>query len=78
MQVSRPTFMRMYISAREKIARAFVEGRQIIIEGGKIEYDMDWFSCRSCGCVFSKKTEIPRNCPVCGSFEINQYKTDNK
>ena len=34
MQVSRPTFTRIYMSARQKIASAFIEGRQIIIEGG--------------------------------------------
>lgn len=42
MQISRPTFTRIYISAREKIATAFVEGRQIIVEGGKVEYEQGW------------------------------------
>jgi len=35
MGVSRPTFTRIYASALQKIAVAFVEGRQITIEGGK-------------------------------------------
>ena len=39
MQVSRPTFTRMYISAREKIATAFIEGRPIIIEDTEIEVE---------------------------------------
>ena len=77
MQVSRPTFTRIYIAAREKIAKAFVEGRQIIIEGGKIEYDKDWFACKSCGCAFNKQMEVPCNCPLCGSDDINQYNSDN-
>lgn len=39
MQISRPTFTRMYISAREKIATAFVEGRPVIIEDTDIEVE---------------------------------------
>ena len=37
MGISRPTFTRIYMSAREKIAKAFVEGRKIIVEGGKFD-----------------------------------------
>ena len=39
MQVSRPTFTRMYITAREKIAAAFIEGRPVIIEDTEIEVE---------------------------------------
>lgn len=78
MQVSRPTFTRIYIAAREKIAKAFVEGKQIIIEGGKIEYDNDWFYCSDCECTFNKLTEItPCNCPLCESGNIEPY-TESK
>ncbi|MFV0330752.1 MAG: DUF134 domain-containing protein [Dysgonomonas sp.] len=74
MQVSRPTFTRIYISAREKIAKAFVEGKQIIIVGGKIEYDNDWFHCLNCECTFNKLTETTSgNCPLCGGENINPY-----
>lgn len=74
MQISRPTFTRIYIAAREKIAKAFVEGKQIVIEGGKIEYDNDWFYCRNCECTFNKQTEsIPCYCTLCGSENINLY-----
>ena len=34
MGVSRPTFTRIYASALQKVAKAFVEGKQITIEGG--------------------------------------------
>lgn len=74
MQVSRPTFTRIYIAAREKIAKAFVEGKQIIIEGGKIEYDNDWFCCLNCECTFNKLTDdTPSHCPLCGSEGVNPY-----
>ncbi len=34
MNISRPTFTRLYDKARKKIAQAFVEGKAIIIQGG--------------------------------------------
>jgi uncharacterized protein len=74
MQVSRPTFTRIYLSAREKIATAFIEGRKIIIEGGKIEYGNDWLFCENCGCVFSKENgDNPKTCPLCGAENISEY-----
>ena len=48
MHISRPTFTRIYAEARRKIARGLVEGTQVVIEGGKIFYVSDWFSCQSC------------------------------
>ena len=41
MGISRPTFTRIYSSTRRKIAQAFVEGRQISIEGGNVYFDSD-------------------------------------
>lgn len=72
MQVSRPTLTRIYAKARYKIAEAFVKGVQIIIEGGKVYFDSEWFSCNSCGCYFNnpeKLIEISM-CPLCKSAEI--------
>jgi predicted DNA-binding protein (UPF0251 family) len=34
MNISRPTFTRIYDKARKSIAKAFVEGKAIIIQGG--------------------------------------------
>lgn len=72
MGVSRPTFTRIYASVRRKLAQAFAEGRQIIIEGGKVYFDTGWYHCNACGCYFNH-TEIhteAENCPLCGSKEI--------
>lgn len=68
MGVSRPTFTRIYSSARQKIARAFVEGRQIAIEGGKVYFDSDWYHCGSCHCFFNnpEKDQKIEKCPLCG------------
>ncbi len=75
MCVSRPTFTRIYSSARQKIAKAFVEGRQIIIEGGKVYFDSSWHSCNSCGCYFNvSSNEVKTNrCPLCGSEWTQVY-----
>ena len=50
MGVSRPTFARIYESARRKVAEAFVQGRSIVFEGGKVYFDSEWYSCNKCGC----------------------------
>jgi uncharacterized protein len=74
MAVSRPTLTRIYSSARQKIAKALVTGSQIIIEGGKIYFDSDWFSCKSCGCFFSnpEKQEEIKECPLCRNRDISK------
>jgi len=75
MCVSRPTFTRIYASALQKIALAFVEGRQISIEGGKVYFDSDWYHCGKCNCYFNnpeKEIEIEQ-CPLCGSDKITGF-----
>jgi len=78
MNVSRPTLTRIYSRARQKIAEAFVLGKQIILEGGKIYFDSDWFSCHSCGCFFNNpdKQLDPKKCPLCGSNSFSNYVTN--
>jgi predicted DNA-binding protein (UPF0251 family) len=79
MEVSRPTLTRIYSMARRKIAEAFVLGKQIIIEGGKIYFDSKWFSCNQCSCFFNnpeKLTEISE-CPLCKSKDIFAVKEMN-
>lgn len=75
MGISRPTFTRIYASALQKIAKAFVEGRQIAIEGGKVYFDTNWYHCKKCTCYFNnpeKEKEI-NNCPLCGSVQVKEY-----
>jgi predicted DNA-binding protein (UPF0251 family) len=48
MNISRPTFTRVYNRALKKIAKAFVEGLAIEIEGGNVEFDRDWYKCKKC------------------------------
>ena len=75
MGISRPTYTRIYESARRKVAQAFVLGKAIVFEGGKVYFDSEWYSCNGCGCWFNhpeKEQEI-KNCTLCGSGNIEQY-----
>jgi predicted DNA-binding protein (UPF0251 family) len=75
MGVSRPTFTRIYASALQKIAKAFVEGRQISIEGGKVYFDSDWHHCNECDCNFNnpERENVIEKCPLCGSHQIKGF-----
>ncbi len=79
MCISRPTFTRIYASALQKIAKAFVEGKQIAIEGGKVYFDSDWYQCTKCNCFFNnpKKDEALENCPLCGNYKIEGFEIVN-
>jgi len=72
MNVSRPTFARIYDKARQKVAYAFVQGLPIIFEGGKVYYNSDWYICLECGCRFNHihKAEPVGKCALCGSDKI--------
>lgn len=74
MGVSRPTFTRIYSSARQKIALALAEGRQLRIEGGKVCFDSDWFVCIDCGSHFNNPNKEIRAsaCALCGSENISE------
>jgi predicted DNA-binding protein (UPF0251 family) len=75
MEISRPTFSRIYESARRKVAAAFINGRPIIFEGGKVYFDSEWFSCNNCGCFFNNTNKDCKveSCSLCGSENIEQY-----
>jgi len=75
MDISRPTLTRIYARARQKIAEALVKGKQIIIEGGKVFFDSEWFSCKECGCYFNnpEKQEEIKECPLCRSNNFSNY-----
>ena len=80
MGVSRPTFTRIYESARRKIALAFIEGKPIVFEGGKVYFDSEWFICHACSCWFNHPLgeEKVQACALCGSERIEQCNEDNK
>lgn len=79
MGVSRPTFTRIYASALHKTAKAFVEGKQISIEGGKVYFDSDWYHCEKCTCYFNnpEKEKPIVNCPLCNSPHVDKFDYKN-
>lgn len=77
MQVSRPTFRRILLSAREKIADSLINGKAISIEGGKFTRNICHMHCNTCGHVWNESFEnVSENennldtCPKCGSNEV--------
>jgi predicted DNA-binding protein (UPF0251 family) len=69
MDISRPTFTRLYDKARKNIARAFAEGKAIIIRGGTFKSGNYWYRCNSCHeTIVSAKPE--ENCDRCSSGDI--------
>ena len=48
MNVSRPTLTRIYEKARKTIAEAFVKGKMILIEGGEVSFEKQWYRCKRC------------------------------
>jgi predicted DNA-binding protein (UPF0251 family) len=70
MNVSRPTFTRMYEKIRKKVARAFVEGKTILIEGGNVEFDKQWYRCPSCHTIFHVPPDTIPVCVNCGEERV--------
>ncbi|MBN1116137.1 MAG: DUF134 domain-containing protein [Bacteroidales bacterium] len=71
MGISRPTFARIYESARRKIAKALVETREIKTVYGNAIMDKSWFVCNDCNSRFTiPKTMDKKQCALCASSNI--------
>ncbi|MFW6020115.1 MAG: DUF134 domain-containing protein, partial [Bacteroidales bacterium] len=70
MDVSRPTFTRIYDRALKKIAKALNESRSFIIEGGNVHFDDQWYRCFDCHSVYKTNKKEHEHCAVCGSVNI--------
>jgi predicted DNA-binding protein (UPF0251 family) len=71
MNVSRPTFTRIYNSALKTIAMAFAEGRCIEIEGGNFSTDNEWFRCKRCSKIIEGKMNHVQ-CSGCKNFSTDE------
>jgi hypothetical protein len=69
MQISRPTFTRLYDKARKSIAKAFVEGAAILIQGGNFRTDDYWYRCVNCHETMITLKPVD-NCRSCYSDNI--------
>lgn len=71
MGVSRPTFARIYESARRKIAMALVEAKEIKTVFGNAIMDKDWYLCSKCNARFNVPETMDKEiCPACNSKNI--------
>ena len=71
MNVSRPTFTRIYEKARRTSAMAFVEGKAIFIEGGTYHTDDCWYRCDNCMKLIICQTEA-NTCNYCHSKTLRR------
>lgn len=71
MGVSRPTFSRIIVSARNKVAKAIVEGRSFAFEPGEVEFDKIWLRCTECSFIFNNGKSAGNGvCPSCESDKV--------
>ena len=75
MNISRPTFTRLYDKARKSIANAFVEGKAIIISGGTFVTDDYWYKCQSCNETMVTMKPA-KHCRGCDSEEIKPLRSE--
>jgi len=75
MGVSRPTFARIYESARRKLAKALVETREIRSVFGNARLEGTWHICGQCNTRFTMPVRIKdQACPLCRSVQIEIIK----
>ncbi len=77
MEISRPTFQRILISAREKVADSLVNSKVIRVEGGNFTRQICPVTCNNCGKEWEESYENLMSgkddvymCPTCGSKNI--------
>jgi predicted DNA-binding protein (UPF0251 family)/DNA-directed RNA polymerase subunit RPC12/RpoP len=76
MGVSRPTFARIYESARRKLANALVETREIRSVFGNAKLDGTWYLCNECHARFTVPAQMTNlACPICRSLKPKSIKT---
>ncbi len=71
MGISRPTFARIYESARRKIAVALVEAKDIKSVFGNATLADTWYICHECQAKFTiPQSAVANQCPLCKSEQI--------
>ncbi len=81
MDISQPTFHRLLLSARRKVAEALVLGKAIRVNGGNYKMVVTGervFRCFDCKNEWMESygTERPQKCPDCGSVNIRRSPSD--
>lgn len=83
MHISRPTFRRILLSAREKIADSLINGKSISIDGGNFTQNICDLKCNVCGHTWRESYENINKlenqivaCPSCDSPNTTCVITD--
>jgi predicted DNA-binding protein (UPF0251 family) len=78
MGISRPTFTRLLESARAKLAQCIIDGRELVIEGGDVDFEHSLMRCRDCGdeilgdaALGNEEPPADDPCKVCGSDNVD-------
>jgi len=84
MEVSRPTFQRILISARKKIADSLIQGKEIRIDGGFFTRGNCLVRCARCGREWIERLEAIESgngkhlvCPRCRGTRLQCCPDDN-
>ncbi|MBN1181320.1 MAG: DUF134 domain-containing protein [Bacteroidales bacterium] len=77
MNISRPTFTRLYDKARKSIAKAFIEGKAIIIQGGNYFTEDYWYKCNNCNETMVT-LKPAKHCRKCDSEDIDQLNKNSE
>jgi len=77
MNISRPTFTRLYDKARKHVAKAFVEGKTIVIRGGTFVAEEYWYRCNSCHETIVSPT-LEESCDKCKSEDLTRIDGQEK
>lgn len=69
MGVSRSIFTRLVKGARVKVAKALIEGCELVIDGGEYHFERKFFKCGNCNHIIDLEIEskTPLKCPKCES-----------
>jgi predicted DNA-binding protein (UPF0251 family) len=71
MDISRSTFTRLIEKARQKVAKSLIEGKELVIEGGNIDFVHTIHQCKDCGDVSTRPlNQDTENCSECGSDNV--------
>ncbi len=77
MNISRPTFTRLYDKARKSVAKAFVEGKAIMIQGGNYITEDYWYRCQDCHETIATIKPI-KQCRNCDSDKIKPLNKESR
>ncbi|MGD9898544.1 MAG: DUF134 domain-containing protein [Calditrichaceae bacterium] len=77
MNISRPTFTRLIAKARQKVSKAIIDGMELVIEGGNIDFAQSLHRCDECGEeLILARSQSLQNCPECGSQDIKSLNSE--